>query len=174
MGAGSFDKTSYQKRILATDLVHSCSTYGTFPFHRRFTIFHGDFNGFRIFALGAAFYAIHLCHSFIHLLSKKDSLLRQPSGEQNFTYKNNGSDKYGFYQISFYLQVLRGAAGCCMRLWRADVGRRKSEKTRSGLFLRAVYVSRLYYHRRELRSPFASEQLFLFSFFRHTLLRSWA
>ena len=54
---------------LATDFVHTGSAYWAFAFHSGFAVFHGDFNGCRIFALGATFYTIHACHFFIHLLS---------------------------------------------------------------------------------------------------------
>ena len=47
---------------LATDFVHTGATHGTLAFHSRFPVFHRDFDGIRIFALGATFDAIHACH----------------------------------------------------------------------------------------------------------------
>ena len=47
------------KKVLATDFVHTGSANWAFAFHCWLTIFHGNFFGFRIFALCATFYTIH-------------------------------------------------------------------------------------------------------------------
>lgn len=55
--------------MLATDFVHTGAANRTLAFHCRFAVFHRDLDGFRIFALSAAFYTIHLCHGVFHLPS---------------------------------------------------------------------------------------------------------
>jgi len=56
---GVLDRKFFAKNLRCTDSIHTGSTNWTFPFHCGFAIFHGDFDGLRIFALCATFDTIH-------------------------------------------------------------------------------------------------------------------